>query len=64
TLGHLNDGATSWKLLDTLAVKDPAAEFQQAVGFVRGWIARDGEQRRSGLEDAWKGFGRMDRWWK
>lgn len=64
TLGHLNDDATSWKLLDTLAVKDAAAEFQQAVGFMRGWTARDSEQCRGGLDDAWKHFGRIHRWWK
>lgn len=63
-LGRLNDDATSWKLLDTLAVKDLSAEFQQAVGFVRGWSARDGEQCRGGLEAAWKRFGKIERWWK
>ncbi|HEX7812508.1 MAG TPA: CHAD domain-containing protein, partial [Burkholderiales bacterium] len=63
-LGHLNDDATSWKLLDMLAVKDPDGEYQQAVGFMRGWTARDGEQCRVDLEDAWKRFGKIDRWWK
>lgn len=63
-LGHLNDNATTWKLLDSLAVDDPAAEFQQAVGFMRGWTARDGEQCRSRLDEAWKRFGKLGRRWR
>ena len=63
-LGRLNDDATAWKLLDTLAAADPAADYQQAVGFVRGWCARDGEQCRSLLEDAWKRFLKQKSWWR
>ncbi len=63
-LGRLNDAATAWKLLDTLAVEDPTAEFQQAIGYVRGWTARDGEQCRQELAEAWKDFDKLDRWWR
>jgi len=63
-LGHLNDAATAWKLLDTLAVEDAAAEFQQAIGYVRGWTARDGEHCRQHLANAWKRFDGLDRWWR
>lgn len=63
-LGRLNDDATAWKLLDALAVEDQAAEYQQAVGFMRGWTARDGEQCRGRLGEAWKRFGKLDRWWR
>jgi CHAD domain-containing protein len=63
-LGRLNDDATAWKLLDALAVADRAAEYQQAVGFMRGWTARDGEQCRGRLGEAWKRFGKLGRWWR
>lgn len=63
-LGRLNDAATAWKLLDTLAVEDPTAEFQQAIGYVRGWTARDGERCREELAEAWKDFDKLDRWWR
>ena len=63
-LGRFNDDATAWKLLDALADGDPAADYQQAVGYVRGWCARDGEQCRGQLEGAWHGFLERKPWWK
>ena len=63
-LGRLIDDATAWKLLDTLAAADPSADYQQAVGYVRGWCARDGEQCRGKLEEAWHGFLECKPWWK
>jgi inorganic triphosphatase YgiF len=63
-LGRLNDDATAWKLLDALVTEDSSMDYQQAVGFVRGWCVRDGEQCCSGLEDAWKRFDELQRWWR
>lgn len=63
-LGHLNDDATAWKLLDALAVENQSAEYQQAVGFMRGWTARDGEHCCGRLVEAWKRFGKLERWWR
>lgn len=63
-LGRLNDAATAWKLLDALAVEEAASDFQQAVGFVRGWTARDGEQCRDELPAAWKKFRKLETWWE
>ena len=63
-LGRFNDDAMAWKLLDTLAAGDAAADYQQAVGYVRGWCARDGEQCRGLLEEAWKEFLEQKPWWK
>jgi hypothetical protein len=31
---------------------------------MRGWTARDGEQCRGRLGEAWKRFGKLDRWWR
>lgn len=61
-LGRLNDDAAAWKLLDTLATEDSSTDYQQAVGFLRGWCARDGEQCCSRLEDAWKRFDESQPW--
>lgn len=63
-LGRLNDDAVAWKLLDTLTAGDAATEYQQAVGYVRGWCARDGEQCLSLLEGAWKMFLKHKPWWR
>lgn len=63
-LGRLNDDATAWKLLDTLATEDSSTDYQQAVGFLRGWCARDGEQCCSRLKDAWKRFDDLQPWGK
>ena len=63
-LGQLNDDATAWSLLDTLAVEESSAQYQQAVGFLRGWCARDGEQCRNQLEAAWKRVEELHPWWK
>ena len=62
-LGRLNDDAVAWKLLDTMAAGDAATDYQQAIGYVRGWCARDGEQCLGLLEDAWKKFLRHKPWW-
>jgi triphosphatase len=62
-LGRLNDDATAWKLLDALATEDSSTDYQQAVGFLRGWCARDGEQCCSRLEEAWKRFDELQPWW-
>lgn len=63
-LGRLNDAATAWKLLDALAVEQASPDFQQAVGFVRGWTARDSEQCRDELPAAWKKFKKLGTWWE
>jgi inorganic triphosphatase YgiF len=63
-LGRLNDDATAWRLLDTLAAEDSSADYQQAVGFLRGWCARDGEQCCNQLEDVWKRFDELHPWWE
>ena len=63
-LGRLNDDATAWKLLDALATEDSSTDYQQAVGFLRGWCARDGEQCCNRLEDAWKRFDELQPWWR
>jgi hypothetical protein len=63
-LGRFNDGATAWKLLDALAVQNVNPEFQQAVGYVRGWTAMDAEQCRAGLAGAWKQFIRVKPAWR
>ena len=61
-LGRLNDDAVAWKVLDTLAAGDAATDYQQAIGYVRGWCARDGEQCLNLLEDAWKKFLKHKPW--
>ena len=61
-LGRLNDDATAWKLLDALATEDSSMDYQQAIGFLRGWCARDGEQCRNRLDDAWKRFDELPPW--
>jgi hypothetical protein len=63
-LGRLTDDATAWRLLDALATEDLSPDYQQAVGYVRGWCARDAEQCRSQLQDAWKRFEALQPWWK
>lgn len=63
-LGRLNDDVTAWNLLDTLAAEDSTTDYQQAVGFLRGWCARDGEQCRIQLEEVWKRFGDLPQWWR
>lgn len=63
-LGRLNDDATAWKLLDALATEDSSTDYQQAVGFLRGWCARDGEQCCNRLEDACKRFDELQPWWR
>jgi len=62
-LGKLNDGATAWKLLDALAVEDFEPGYQQALGYVRGWTARDAVACRNELAAAWKRFGKLKPWW-
>ncbi|MEO8157392.1 MAG: CHAD domain-containing protein, partial [Betaproteobacteria bacterium] len=63
-LGRLNDDAVAWRLLDTLATADASADYQQAIGYERGWCARDGELCRGMLEQAWKTFGKHKAWWR
>jgi triphosphatase len=63
-LGRLNDDAVAWRLLDALATAAPEADYQQAVGYVRGWCARDGELCRGLLEESWKKFLRHKPWWR
>ena len=63
-LGRLNDGASAWKRLDALATEDSSTDYQQAIGFLRGWCARDGEQCCNQLEDAWKHFDEMQPRWR
>jgi inorganic triphosphatase YgiF len=63
-LGGFNDAATAWKLLDALAAESPEPTFQQAVGYVRGWTAREAECRRRELPAAWKHFIRLKPAWR
>ncbi len=63
-LGQLNDDATAWTLLDTLAAEDSSMGYQQAVGYLRGWCTRDAEQCCTQLEGAWKRFDELDPWWE
>jgi triphosphatase len=63
-LGQLNDDATAWTLLDTLAAEDSSTDYQQAVGYLRGWCARDGQQCSNQLEDVWKRFDELRPWWE
>ena len=63
-LGRLNDAATAWKLLDAVAVEEASADFQQAVGYVRGWTAREAEACREALPKAWKKFRKLEAWWR
>jgi len=55
-LGRLNDDAVAWTLLDRLARADTSTDYQQAVGYLRGWCARDAVECRSRVEPAWKKF--------
>ncbi|HWA13258.1 MAG TPA: CHAD domain-containing protein [Burkholderiales bacterium] len=63
-LGGFNDAATAWKLLDALAVESHEAAYQQAVGYVRGWTAREAQRRRRELPAAWKRFIRLKPGWR
>ena len=63
-LGRLNDDVTAWKLLDDLASEDASMDYQQAVGFVRGWCAHDVQQCCNRLHAAWKQFDESQPWRK
>ena len=63
-LGQFNDDASAWELLDVLAAEDASADYQQAIGFVRGWCAGDAEQCRNRFEDVWKRFDASHPWWE
>ncbi len=63
-LGRLNDDAVTWKLLDTLATMNAQAQYQQAVGYVRGWCARDAELCCEMLKPSWQDFRKHKAWWK
>ena len=62
-LGRLNDDATAWRLLGALATEESSPDYQQGVGFLRGWCARDGEECRKQLEAAWKRFDELQPRW-
>jgi CHAD domain-containing protein len=62
-LGRINDDATAWRLLDALAAENTSIDYQQAVGFVRGWSARDAQQVRDQLAGAWARFAQAKPWW-
>jgi triphosphatase len=55
-LGRLNDDAMAWAVLDRLALAERSAQYQQAVGYLRGWCARDAVQCHGLVESAWKKF--------
>lgn len=63
-LGRLNDDATAWRLLERLSSADSSTDYQQAIGFLRGWCASDGQLCRNQLEDAWRRFEELQPWWK
>ena len=63
-LGRINDDATAWKLLDGLASEDASMDYQQAVGFLRGWCAHDAQQCCNRLQAAWKRFDESQPWRK
>lgn len=63
-LGRLNDDAVAWRLLDVLATADCAADYQQAIGYVRGWCARDARVCTDLLKQSWKNFRKHKAWWK
>lgn len=63
-LGKFNDDAVAWNLLDALAGKDSSIDYQQGVGFVRGWCVRDAQLLRSQINRAWERFGHSKAWRK
>lgn len=63
-LGRLNDDASAWRLLDALAAENLSAEYQQAVGYVRGLCAADGSHCSSQLRAAWARFTQARLWWE
>jgi triphosphatase len=62
-LGRLIDDVTAWQLLESFAVEESSPSRQQAVGFVRGWCAHDGQLCRGQLENAWKRLGNSQPRW-
>ena len=62
-LGQINDAATAGPLLDNIAGPDPSPAFQQAVGFARGWMARDTASNMKALAKTWKAFLHRDFGW-
>jgi triphosphatase len=63
-LGKLNDDITAWQLLDTLAAEESTTDYQQAVGFLRGWCARDAEHCCEQLEAVWERCDELPPWWE
>ncbi len=61
-LGKFNDDAVAWNLLDELAQEDSSINYQQGVGFVRGWCAHEAQLLHGQIEDAWKRFGHSKAW--
>ena len=63
-LGKFNDDTVAWNLLDALARKDSSIDYQQGVGFVRGWCARDAQLLHRKINRAWERFGHSKAWRK
>lgn len=62
-LGTINDDVNAWALLDQLAAGNAAAEYQQAVGYLRGHTACDARHCLAQLPKAWARFEQLRRWW-
>ena len=61
-LGRLNDNAIAWRLLDALGAQAASPQYQQAVGYVRGWSAGETERCRDQLSGAWEQFLETQPW--
>lgn len=62
-LGRINDDVNAWALLDRLESGNPAATYQQAIGYLRGHTACDTRQHLAQLPGAWSRFEQLRRWW-
>lgn len=62
-LGRINDDVNAWALLDRLEAGSAAADYQQAVGYLRGHAACDARQNLAQLPEAWSRFEQLRRWW-
>lgn len=61
-LGSINDAVNAWALLDRLEAGNAAADYQQAVGYLRGYAACDARQHLAQLPEAWADFEQLRRW--
>jgi triphosphatase len=63
-LGHLNDDAAAWRLLEEMAGDSVGPAFHQAIGFMHGWVTRDARLIRLELAESWSRFERAKRFWR